>query len=170
MIISIFKLGVGKTDKRARRELWSGQESNEEQIPNDSHKLKENGLSWMPQRNHLGLKYLFLNAIIWWRWNHRAWRGTWGGPQETQMAGAKLNGRPSPTQPLLWKATIASPKSDQTCQRGEQEGRRQLEEPRLMSKPEMRKCNNWKPLWWHQEQSQRRQPCYHICSVIIIKC
>lgn len=41
MIISVFKFGVRKTEKRARRELWGGQECNEKQIPNDSHGIQK---------------------------------------------------------------------------------------------------------------------------------
>ena len=40
MLVSIFKLGVWKADKRTRRELWSSQEHNKEQIPNISHGIQ----------------------------------------------------------------------------------------------------------------------------------
>lgn len=72
--------------------------------------FKNNGLSWMPQGNRVGLRYLFSNGISWWRWSHRAWRGAWSGLRESTDGQSQTKQRPSPMQPLLWKAAIASHK------------------------------------------------------------
>lgn len=112
--------------------------------------------------------WIFLkNAIIWWRWSQGVSRGAWGGLQESADGWNQAQHRPSPMKPLLWKGCGSL--AWRPVRHVRAESRRQLEEPRWMRKHRMRKGSNWKPLWWHQEQSQRRQPCYRICPVIIIK-
>lgn len=67
--------------------------------------------------------------------------------RKAQLAVAKLSKQLAPCSHFSESLRLPLTEANWTCQGGEQEGRRQLEEPRLMRKCKMRKSNNWKPLW-----------------------
>ena len=116
MIISVFKFGVRKTDKRARRELWGSQEHNKEQIPNNSHGIqrKRPFTDATKESFEFEISFKWWIFFIWWRWSH----GAWGGLQESTDGWNQTKHRPSPTQPLLF---LLCTKAGQTLQGGEQE-------------------------------------------------
>lgn len=65
MIITIFKYGFRKNDKERGASFESVRNLMRSKFQITVTEYKEKGLLWIPQRNHLGLKYLFFNAIIW---------------------------------------------------------------------------------------------------------
>lgn len=55
-------MGVRKIGKRARRELWGGQESSEEKIPNNSHRIQRKWLFMDATKESFGFEMSFLTC------------------------------------------------------------------------------------------------------------
>lgn len=144
MLVSIFKLGVWKADKRTRRELWSSQEHNKEQIPNISHGIQRKWPFMDASKESFEFEFKKKKAIIWWRWSQAVSRGARGGLQESTDGWNQTQHRSSPKKPLLWKGCGCL--SWRPVRHVRAESRRQLEELRWMRKHRMRKGSNWKPL------------------------
>lgn len=110
MLVSIFKLGVWKADKRTRRELWSSQEHNKEQIPTISHGIQRKWPFTDASKESFELEFkkkkkmqLFgEDEVKQFQEEHE------GACRKAQMAGAKLSTDPTPRSPFSEKAAVAS--------------------------------------------------------------
>lgn len=109
--------------------------------------FKENVLLLMPQRNHLSLKFLSNDGFL--SFDEDEVMGHEVACRKAQMTGTKLSTNPAPCSHFFFCL------AQRLVRHFREESRRQLEELRLIRKHKMRKRNNWKPLWWRQEQSQR---------------
>ena len=108
MLVSIFKLGVWKADKRTRRELWSSQEHNKEQIPNISHGIQRKWPFMDASKESFEFEFkkkmqLFgEDEVKQFQEEHE------GACRKAQMAETKLSTDPAPRSSFSEKAVVAS--------------------------------------------------------------